>query len=139
MKNELQVLRKENDKLKTEVDLYKNDIYQIQNIQKEIEDKIDILDDKSRKSNLVLSGVTEGIKENHEQCQKKVTDLLKAKFEISNPDLNEAFRIGKPSQERSRDILVKFNSNYQRDSVLQKKKNLRGQNIFVNEDFCKKQ
>ena len=138
MKKELQELRKENDQLKYKVDLNKNEIHQMQKVQKEMEDKIDLLDDKSRKSNLVLSGVAESNNENNEQCQKKVTDLLKDKFEISNPDLNEVFRIGKPGQERSRDILIRFNSINQRDTVIQKKSNLKGQNFFINEDFCKR-
>ena len=138
MKNELQALRKENENLKMQVDLYKNDAQQIKLLQKEMEDKIDFIDDKIRKSNLILSGVAEDNNENNEQCQKKVIEILKGKLEVPNPDLNEVFRIGKPNQERSRDILIKFNNINQRDSVLQRKKNLRGQNFFINEDFCKK-
>ena len=49
-----------------------------------------------------------------------------------------AHRIGKyKPQDKYRDILVKFGTHDERDMVYRKKVNLKGQNIFIKEDFCK--
>ena len=137
LKKELASFRKENDKLKAEVDLHRSNILNITSNHEELENKIDLIDDKQRRNNLIITGVDEERNENHEQCQNKVIKILKDKFELPNPDLNAAFRIGKISHTKPRDILIKFHSSNQRDTVFRKKKVLKGQKIFVNEDYCK--
>ena len=137
LKKELNLTRKENDKLKAEVDLHRSNILKITKIQDEMGIKIDQIDDKQRRNNLIITGLDEGANENQEQSQKKIINLLKDKFDISNPDLDAAYRIGKFNHNKPRDIHIKFKNSYQRDAVFRKKKTLKGQRLFINEDFCK--
>lgn len=137
MKKEIMQIKIENVKLNTMVDLNKNNILQIQGKEKEIEDRTDQIDDRSRKMNLVLSGIPEGRGENNEQCFEKTRKVINEKLEIPNPDLVTVFRIGKPENGKTRDILVKFNNIDQRNTILKKKKTLKGQQLFIKEDYCK--
>ena len=137
LKKELNSFKKENGKLKAEVDFYNDKIRKMTSKHEEMENKIDQIDDRQRRNNLILTGVDEGQNENHEQCQSKVTNILKDKFDIPNPDLNAAYRIGKTYNNKPRDILIKFHSSNQRDTVFRKKKILKGQQLFLNEDYCK--
>ena len=137
MKKEIAQLKIENSKLNAMVILHKDNIFQIQNQEKEINEKIDLIDDRSRKPNLILSGIPEIKEENNEQCHKKMQDILKEKLEIPNPDLMSAYRIGKPEIGKHRDVLVKFNKIEQRDRILKKKKTLKGQQLFIKEDYCR--
>ena len=137
MKKEISHMKIENGKLNAMVISYKNDITHIQSKEKQINEQIDLIDDRSRKSNLILSGIPEMKEENNEQCHKKTHDLLKEKLEIPNPDLKSAYRIGKPQSGKIRDVLVKFNKIEQRDMILRKKKTLKGQQLFIKEDFCR--
>ena len=46
--------------------------------------------------------------------------------------------MGKPNiNGKNRDIMIRFNDMTQRDSVIKRRKNLKGQPIFINEDYCK--
>ena len=63
---------------------------------------------------------------------KKIINLLKDK------DLDAAYRIGKFNHSKPRDILIKFRNSDQRDAVFRKKKILKGQKLFINEDYCKR-
>ena len=137
LKKELNSFKKENGKLKAEVDFYNDKIRKMTSKHEEMENKIDQIDDRQRRNNLILTGVDEGQNENHEQCQSKVTNILKDKFDIPNPDLNAAYRIGKTYNNKPRDIMIKFHSSNQRDTVFRKKKILKGQQLFLNEDYCK--
>ena len=44
-----------------------------------INDRIDYLDDGTRKSNLIISGMKEEVDENYEKCHKKVLKQIKTK------------------------------------------------------------
>ena len=138
MKSEMTHLKAEINKMKAEVNLHKENILQIHSSSKEVEQKIDYIDDKQRKCNVILSGVDENRGENMEQCIKKATDVLRNKLEITDPDINIAYRIGKPYIDgKNRDIMIKFNNMTQKENVLKKRKNLKGQPLYVNEDYCK--
>ena len=138
MRAEVAQLKSEINKLRAEVDLHQENILQIHSSNKEVEQRIDFIDDKQRKSNIIISGVEENYVENMEQCLKKATDVLRNKLDINNPDINIAYRIGKPNiNGKNRDIMIRFNDMTQRDSVIKRRKNLKGQPIFINEDYCK--
>ena len=57
-----------------------------------INDRIDYLDDGTRKSNLIISGMKEKVGENYEKCPKKKLKLIKDKMEID--DITHSTSIG---------------------------------------------
>ena len=138
LKNDVLSLRADYDKLKAEVQLQRQNILQFKTFENDFQQKIDYIDDRQRKCNIIISGVPENQNENNEQCRKKVLDVLKEKLKIQSPQLDIVHRIGKPSAERRhRDILMKFSNIEQREAVLRNKKNLKGESLYINEDFCK--
>ena len=100
------------------------------------EENVDYLDDKQRKCNLIISGLEEIRNENSEQCQNKASKFLTEKLNMPNVQIIAAHRIGKPDK-RNRDIVIKFKDQTSRDAVYKEKKCLKGQNVYINEDFCK--
>ena len=138
LKSDILSLRADYDKLKAEMQLQRQNIHHINSFENEFQQKIDYIDDKQRKNNIIISGVTENQNENIEQCRKKVLDVLKEKLQIQSPQIDSVHRIGKPSAERkNRDILMKFSNIEQKEAVLRNKKNLKGLTLFINEDYCK--
>ena len=123
----------------------KKDASQISSLQQENEDlianmkilndRMDFLDDQGRSKNLRFSGIPEGQNENWEQSQQKVNRILNDCLNIS-PLIDRAHRVGKPSQNRPRDVIVKFSSSTQRDTILRDRTKLKGTQIYINEDLC---
>ncbi|XP_042859329.1 uncharacterized protein LOC122245477, partial [Penaeus japonicus] len=98
-------------------------------------DRADYIEDQSQRNNLRITGISETPNETWEQSQRKVTQLLRDRFNVS-PDLERAHRVGKQNYHKPRDIVVKFSRYQDREAVFQQRRNLTGTNIYVNEDLC---
>ena len=115
--------QKENIALKSEVETLN---YQSQILLKKIND----LEDYSRRENIIISGVRESRGEN---CFHIVKDIL-SNIEMENVVLQRCHRLGRPTRERTRDIIIRL-LNYQDVIViLQRRKHLPN-GIYANEDF----
>ena len=137
-KQELKSLKKENNELTKNLNCCTGEIHAFEQQIKVLNDKIDNMDDKQRKDNLIISGLNEDMNENNEQCHKKTVKFIREKLNVPEINIAAAHRIGKyKSQDKNRDVLVKFRTHDERDMVFRKKVNLKGQNIFIKEDFCK--
>ena len=137
LKKEFAKLKEENGKLYHEVtNLNRTHHTTIPQI-KEFEDRLDYLDDKQRKCNLIVSGLTENEVENNEQSHKNILQFFEGKMNLPNMELVAAHRLGRPRPNNIRDILVKFRNQDQRDAVFKKKKCLQGNHVFIREDYCK--
>ena len=119
-----------------------NTIYQLKdetdNIKIHLEDtktRLDYLDDQSRRNNLKFSGIPESYGENWEQCQAKVTKLLCAKMKMANVPLERVHRIGKPTDNKPRDIVAKFKAFSNRNAVYRGRRMLIGTHVFINVDL----
>ena len=100
-----------------------------------LHDRMDFLDDQGRNNNLRFSGIPEGENENWEQSQHKVNSLLNDHLKIK-PMIERAHRVGRPSQHRPRDVIVKFTRLTQRDTILRDRTKLKGTQVYINEDLC---
>lgn len=108
--------------------------------------RVDHLDDKSRKNNLIIEGLEEMGKENAEQTHETVKKVFVDRLAIRNPiAIDKVHRMGSALTKneanatrpnRPRPIIVKFSSNAERQSVLQNAKKLKGTNVYIKEDFC---
>lgn len=104
---------------------------------KPVFERLDSLEDHSRRNNLRFSGIEELPNENWEQSAELVRKLAKEKLEIpDNLEVERAHRIGTRAANKPRTIIVKFLRFQDRQKILRASSKLKGSNIFVNEDLC---
>lgn len=111
------------------------EIYQSLN---EIRDKADDLENRSRRNNLCFDGIPEQQQESWDDCEARIQELINNKLGIETPCIIErAHRVGRKQAGRSRPrtIVAKFLSYKAREAILKARKNLKGTNIYVREDF----
>ncbi|XP_035693558.1 LOW QUALITY PROTEIN: uncharacterized protein LOC118427744 [Branchiostoma floridae] len=99
-------------------------------------EKLDYIENQSRRNNLIFDGIKEEKGETWEQAEMKVKDVIKKKLHI-NPvhiEIERAHRNGKPG-ERPRPIVAKFLRYKDKQTISGKAKMLKGTSIYVNEDF----
>ena len=95
------------------------------------------LEDRSRRCNLRIDGVTETKGKTWEQCEDEIQNIFEEKLGLGNIDTETAHRSkGKTSRNKPRTIVCKLLSYKQKKEVLKNVKKLKGSNIFINEDFC---
>lgn len=98
--------------------------------------KIDLLDSKSRKNNLIIDGVHETSDENLEQ---KILDLINAaNCKLQNADIHAIFRYGSAKGNKPRPIMVTFSSPKVKDIVIYNireiKKKSANKHLWFNKD-----
>lgn len=103
-----------------------------------IESAVSRFEDERRARNIIISGLPETAKEDPSARMKVLHDLF-TKMGLSNIDVDDAMRLGEPSGGKPRPILVKLCRTHQKRLIMQAKKALRGQNVYVNNDLTKKQ
>ena len=105
----------------------------------ELEDKVDDLENRSRRNNLCFEGIAESVGENWQQTENKVKELISTYMPEVGDDvvIERAHRVGKtrPSEAKPRKIVARFFNYKDRESILKAKKKLHGTNIFINEDY----
>ena len=100
------------------------------------EDRLDYLSDKSRRKNLIFTDVPEIARENFEQTEKKILDLISKHLKLS-PVIERVHRVnGKIDKNvKPRNIIVKFQSLKQRDQIFKRRNELKN-HVGVFEDLC---
>ena len=168
LKSEVKLLAEENDSLKRlcqssddtieqlkkkEEDLEETNSYATSRLQSQLEEKdafirimmekIDQLEQGTKANNIKISGVKE---EEGEDIRAKVVDIVRDQLNIHNiqvDDIKDAGRMGKKTETKARDILVKFNCSTIRDTAYKKRKLLMRNDdpIYINEDLtqCRSQ
>ena len=95
------------------------------------------LDDYSRRSNLIIDGINESHDEEISALIEKVRKVFTL-LKLENPEnikLERCHRINRFMKQGPKPVIVRFNSYYDRDQCWKKRSNLKGSNIWVNEDF----
>ena len=104
---------------------------------KPVFERLDSLEDHSRRNNLRFSGIEELPNENWEQTAELVKKLVKNKLEFpENFEVERAHRVGIRSSNKPRTIIAKFLRFQDRQKILRTSSKLKGTKIFVNEDLC---
>ena len=100
------------------------------------EDRLDYLSDQSRRKNLIFTDVPEIARENFEQTEKKILDLISKHLKLS-PVIERVHRVnGKIDKNvKPRNIIVKFQSLKQRDQIFKRRNELKN-HVGVFEDLC---
>ncbi|CAG9812888.1 unnamed protein product [Phaedon cochleariae] len=125
--------------LEAEIDNLKSTTVSVQsniNIadQKKIEQKLDNIQQRTKRNNIRLMKVQET---DHEKTLEVCIDLFKKnmKLDITEANVCAAYRVGKNTGDRPRHIVVVFNDNTIEASVYNKKKMLKGTEIILKEDL----
>ena len=122
LKDDVARLTNENESLKTKVN--------------SLESRLDDLEGRSRRNNLVFTGIKKPATENSEQCEKTVSDLLKSKMGMSNVSFERVHRI--KTKGNTNPIIAKLSFHKDCRKILQNRHKLKGTDIFVNEDYTTK-
>lgn len=110
-----------------------NNLYKMCNTLLTVTDKMEYLEDQSRRKNLIIDGIAESPGEAWAEAEEKVrkvfTDKLQLHLEI---EMERAHRTGKPGSGRPRPVAVKFLKYEDKLTILQHTKTLKGTKIFIN-------
>lgn len=106
----------------------------------DIAEKVDYIENQSRRNNLKFDGIPETSQETWEMTEGKVVNVLKSKLGIQeSPRIERAHRVGVRSKANSpRSIVVKFAYYKDRDAVYRNRRLLKGSSIYVNEDLSER-
>lgn len=101
----------------------------------EIRDKLDNMEQYSRRNSIRIIGLHE---KHDEDIREEILSIFKVKMGINlcKNEIDCCFRIGAKS-DKTRPVLVKFVTNKGKNEVYYRKKQLKGTNIIIREDLTK--
>ena len=139
LKEKIEDLEKENEKIKTE-QTNANNVNKID--QAKLKGEINSLEQYGRRNNLRFDGFYEDKHETAEQTGRKVAECLNSlvpNLVVRRCDIDIAHRLNRKSDKtnRPRQIIVKFVSRMTRDTIWQHRQLLARSRIFVNEDLTR--
>ena len=103
-----------------------------------LDERVRILDDTMRKNNLCIEGVPESQNENYEQTQKKLQDIVTEKLGLELK-IEGANRVGSGDGSiKPRPIIARFINYSERQRCIRASPKLKGSNIYISEDVCKR-
>jgi regulator of replication initiation timing len=100
---------------------------------KSLEKKVDDLEGRSRRNNLLFYGIPRDPEETSEKCEEKVKGLINEKMALPNEVLFE--RVHRLSAKANSPVIVCCSSFRDKVAIMKSKKNLKGSDVFVGEDF----
>ena len=105
-------------------------------------DKVDDLENRSRRNNLLFEGIDEDNfrRETWKQAEEKLQDIISNNLEINDElPIERAHRVGKKRDDgKPWPIAAKFLNYKDREKVLQARKKLKGSKIVIREDISDK-
>ena len=117
------------------------EIYEYQIDPKYVQDKLTELEDRSRQDNTGFDGIKETKGETWNDCEEKVQDMFAQKLGLDGIEIEHAHRVKRDSRDsntnRPRTIVVKLLRFKDKTKIFQNSNKLKGQNIFINNDFSK--
>ena len=111
------------------------------NIQNEIDrlkDKVDDLENRSRRNNLCFDGIEETYKETWSNTEDKLKAILQDELEIYDVEIERAHRTGSKKEGKSRPVVAKFLKYKDREKVFKAKRKLKGSGIYIREDLSER-
>lgn len=114
---------------------HEEEINNLSGVLETLQDKVDYIENQSRRNNVRFDGVEESPKETWDDTEKKITQVLCSNLNIKKATIERAHRVGPKKPNRTRSIVVKFASYKTREAVLRNRRSLKGTGIFVREDL----
>ena len=121
---------------------YQIDLDYVNDSLSELQETISEMENRSRRNNVRVHGVTEEKGETWEDCENKVLEILRDEIEIEDVTIERAHRV-KPCQneknnkgkDSSRTTVCKLPYYKDKTQILQKCHHLTGTSYYINEDF----
>ena len=102
-------------------------------------EKLTELEDRSRRNNIRIDGITENPNETWEKCEEEVKKLIETKLNIDGEiEIDRCHRMGKFKRNnvKPRTIVCRFLRFKDKQKILRNAKLLKNTGIFIYEDFC---
>ncbi|XP_065671710.1 uncharacterized protein LOC136089585 [Hydra vulgaris] len=101
-----------------------------------IRGKLREMEDRSRRNNLRIDGVKENDGESWKDSEMKVNKIFENYLGLKGIKIERAHRTGQKNSVKPRTIIIKLLDFKDKIDILKKTTNLKGKNIYINEDFC---
>lgn len=92
-------------------------------------------EDRSRRNNLRIDGITENRKENWNETKTKLQELFEQKLLVNGAVIERAHRVGKAQEGQPRTIVCKLLNYNDKERIRKNTSKLKGSGIYVNDDF----
>ena len=100
-------------------------------------DKLIELEDRSRRNNLRVDGITEQPNETWKEYKEKVMEGIKNKLNMENvTDIDRCRRMSKHKGHRPHAIIFRVNKFKDKQKILRNTKKFKDTKIYIYEDFC---
>ena len=157
IKKEVQQLRDDNTELKRSLEFTQSELDEMKRKQdkqtaafsghgpvsffssakgEEVSERLRQLEDRSRRRNMRLEGLAEASGENSEILQVKIQSIIGEKLQL-NPELEIVHRLGTKVGSRPRSVMIRFKNFSDRQACSKAAPNLRGTNLYLNDDVSK--
>lgn len=101
-----------------------------------LELKLDDLENRSRRSNLIVYGIPEDEKEDEESLEQVINNTVaKGVLKIEPVSIERIHRLGKPSANKTRPIIFKLLDDRDKTKILKNCHKLKDTDISISEDF----
>lgn len=101
--------------------------------------KVDDLENRSRRKNLIIYGVEESNNETPDELERKVKDeVIEQKLGLTVSGIERMHRLGRKSENKSRPVIIKFIDHREKTSILSAAYELKGTSKSIAEDFSKR-
>ncbi|XP_077516726.1 uncharacterized protein LOC144127643, partial [Amblyomma americanum] len=98
--------------------------------------KVDDLENRSRRNNLIVFGVKETEDETPQDLENTVCkDVLLNRLKISDVAIERIHRIGRPAEDKCRPVIFKLVDGRIKERILKSCKNLKNTGYSISEDF----
>ncbi len=102
----------------------------------ESNDALEHLEQQSKMKNLRIAGISE---ENGEDLEEKIIDIVQDQLNLTSIDISDiqtAYRLGKATHSKARDVIVKFREEDTRNLIYKCRRNMPSEaNTYINEDL----
>ncbi|XP_075742266.1 uncharacterized protein LOC142795860 [Rhipicephalus microplus] len=101
-------------------------------------EKVDDLENRSRRNNLIIYGLDETSVESSEELEKKVVEgIFLEKLQVPTPAIERIHRLGFKGA-KTRPVILKFLNYREKESILRKSYKLKGTSLSLSQDFSKR-
>lgn len=113
----------------------------VESLQRTIEqqqERLIELEDRARRNNLLVFGVTETDKETRQDIEEKVLkNIFSTRLGVTVSSVERIHRIGQKKSKQDRPVIVRFYDYNEKMAIFRSCKKLRGTNIAVSDDYSK--
>ena len=137
LENLCELLVREREERKLEVENLREEMQMMKKEINRYQEKIDELENRGRRVNLVFKGVEEKNEENWSETQKVLSSTIEEHFHFKPNSIGRAHRLGqfRANAKYPRMIVARFERELERKNILENKYKLKNTKIFVEEDF----